>query len=119
MAPVYKGRECRHSGIYLLGDKPHSNVTDSHTQWPKLGKDFGTVLQLGFGRRKIARRHRILEAGARVGSIAKRFVGRLPAAAEGNHGTAGQAEGGAGGVQNLEVAFDTDGPVVHYGNFGW
>ena len=112
MAPVNKGRECRHSGIYLLGDNPHGNVTGWHRQWLKLGKDFGTILKSGLGRRKIAGRHGIVEAAARVGAIAKRLVGRLPAAAKGNHGTAGQAEGAAGGVQNLEVAFDADGPVI-------
>lgn len=72
----------------------------------------GTILQLGLGRRKIAGGHGIVEPGARVRAVTERLVGRLPAAAERNHGTAGQAEGGAGGVQNLEVAFDADGPVA-------
>jgi hypothetical protein len=38
MAPEDRSRECRHSGIYLLGDSPHSNVTGWHGQWLKLGK---------------------------------------------------------------------------------
>lgn len=78
----------------------------------QISKYFGTILQLGLGRRKFAGGHGIVEAGARVGAVAERLVGRLPAAAERNHGTAGQAEGGAGGVQNFEVAFDADGPVA-------
>src|SRR5271166_4777497 len=98
MALGNQGRKCRHSGIYLLGDNLHSNVTDSHGHWHNLNRNFGTLLQLRLGRREVAGRHRVIEAGARVGSVAERLVVRLPAAAEGNYGASGEAEGGAGGV---------------------
>ena len=49
MAPGNAGRECRHSGIYLLGDNPHGNVTDSHRQWLKLGKKMELSYSLGLG----------------------------------------------------------------------
>src|SRR5260370_8266497 len=103
MALGSKGRKYRHSGIYLLGDNPHSNVTDSHGQCHNLDRNFGTFLQLGLGRRKIARGHGVVEADARVGSVAERFVLLLPAAAEGNYVASGQPEGGTGGPDNLEI----------------
>src|ERR1039458_2403822 len=74
-------------------------------------------LQFGLGRGKLAGDDGVVEAGARMGAVAEGFVGGLAAAAERNHGTAGQPEGGAGRVQNLEVAFDTDGPVAENGDF--
>src|SRR6266849_8502820 len=111
MAPGSQGRKCRHSGIYLLGDNPHRNVTQSHRQWLKLGKNNGTILQLRLGRRKLASGHRIVEAGTGMGPVAERLVSRLPATAKGNYGTSGQAERDSGGIQNLEVAFDADRPV--------
>ena len=77
----------------------------------------GTTLEFGLGRGKFTGGHGVGEAGARVGAVAEWLVGRLAAAAERNDGTAGQPEGGAGGVQNLEVAFDTDGPVAENGDF--
>src|SRR5258705_8292739 len=112
MAPGSQGRKCRHSGIYLLGDNPHRNVTHSHLQWLKLGKNIGTILQLWFRRRKFAGGHGIVETSAGMGPVAERLVGRLPAAAEGNHGASGQAERGSGGVQDLEFAFNTNWPIV-------
>ena len=78
----------------------------------QIGEDFGTILQLRLGRRELAGRHGIGEALAGVGAVTERLVGRQTASAEGNHGTAGESEGGAGGVQDLEVAFDADGPVI-------
>jgi hypothetical protein len=78
MAPGSQGRKCRHSGIYLLGDNPHRNVTQSHLQWLKFVKNIGTILQLGLRRRKFAGRHGIVETGAGVGPVAERLVGRLP-----------------------------------------
>ena len=54
-----------------------------------------------------------------MGAVAKRLVGALAAAAEGNHGASGQAERGTRGIQNLELAINTDGTVVEYSNFRW
>ena len=51
--------------------------------------------------------------------VAERLVGRLTAAAEGNHGASSQAERGSGGIQDLEVAFNADGSVVQDYNFSW
>ena len=52
-------------------------------------------------------------------AVAKRLVGALPAAAEGNDGASGKAEGGSRGVEDLKFAFDPDGTVVQNSNFGW
>ena len=119
MAPGSQGLKCRHSGIYLLGDNPHRNVTQSHLQWLKFVKNIGTILQLGLRRRKFAGRHGIVETRAGVGPVAERLVGRLSAAAEGDYGPSGQAERGPGGVEDLEVAFNADGSVVQDYNFSW
>src|ERR1019366_41506 len=83
------------------------------------GSNQANNLELRFrlGRGKLAGGDGVVEAGARVGAVAEGFVGGLAATAERNDGTAGQPEGGAGGVQNLEVAFDTDGPVAENGDF--
>ena len=49
VAPVDRDRRCRHSEIYLLGDNLQFNVTDSHEQWLKFAKDFGTPYNFGLG----------------------------------------------------------------------
>ena len=49
MAPGSQGRKSRHSGIYLLGDNPYRNVTQSHVQWLKFVKNIGTIYSFGFG----------------------------------------------------------------------
>lgn len=59
----------------------------------------------------------VLKADSFMASVAEGFVGGVAAAAQGNHGAAGEAEGLALWVENLEVAFDTDGAVAIDGDF--
>src|SRR5262249_24454189 len=53
-----------------------------------------------------------------MAAVAERLVLGLPASAQGDDRTPGEAEGGAGGVKDLEIALDADGPVVLYREFG-
>jgi hypothetical protein len=57
------------------------------------------------GRRKIAGRDGVAKTGGLVRAIAKRLVVGMAAAAQGDRGASSQAEGAAGGVDDLEVAF--------------
>jgi hypothetical protein len=52
-----------------------------------------------------------------MGAIAKRLVHGTPAAAETDRGAAAQAEGLALGIDQLEIAFDTQRSVIIYGDF--
>ena len=72
------------------------------------------LLQFGLRRRQFACGDRVLKPSTGMRSVAERLVGGLSAAAERDHGTAGKPEGGAGGVQNLEVALDSDRSVVQH-----
>ena len=117
MALVSKARKCRHRGIYLLGETPHTNVTDSRGLWLQSGEHFGTILQFGLGRREVAGGHGVAEARPRVGSVTKRLIGRLPAPAEGDHRTASEAESVARGVEDFEITLDADGTVIENRDF--
>ena len=61
----------------------------------------------------------MVEAGTRVGTVAEGLVGRLATPAERNYRTTGQAERSAGGIQDLEFAFNPNGPVIQDSNFSW
>ena len=49
MAHGNESPESRHRRIYLLGDKPHSNVTGRSRQWLDLGEEIGTFYSFGLG----------------------------------------------------------------------
>ena len=51
-----------------------------------------------------------------MASIAEWFVGGMTAAAKGEDGPASQAEGASFGVQDFEIALDTERTVVVDGN---
>jgi hypothetical protein len=51
-----------------------------------------------------------------VRAITERLVGALSATTQGDHGTSGQAEGGASGIEDLELAFDPDRTVIQNSN---
>src|SRR5882672_1761654 len=72
---------------------------------------------LRFGRRQIAGGDRVGEARSGVGAVAKRLVGRLPAAAKADGSATGESKGLSGGIDNFEVTFDADGAVGVDGDF--
>src|ERR1700747_438082 len=53
-----------------------------------------------------------------MGSVAKRLVGGLPAAAKTNRSTPRQSVGLSFGINDLKIAFDTQGTIVVYGDLG-
>ncbi len=53
-----------------------------------------------------------------VAAIAEGFIFGESAAAEADSGAAGKAEDAAGGVDDFEIAFDTNGAVTETGDFG-
>src|SRR5689334_17031315 len=75
-------------------------------------QDFGTFLQFRFGRRQLARHHRTRKADPPMRSVAKRFILRMAAAAQGNDRAARQSESCSGRIQNLKFALDAEGTVV-------
>jgi hypothetical protein len=82
-------------------------------------RNWNFLEQLWFGRGKLAGSHRVGEPGTGVGAVAEGLIGGLTAAAEGDHRTSGKAEGGTGGVQNFEVAFDPNRSAVENCYLGW
>jgi hypothetical protein len=66
---------------------------------------------------QIAGCHGMGKSGAVVAAIAKGLIGRLSAAAKGDHRAPGEAEGGARGIENFEVALNAKRPVVVAGDF--
>jgi hypothetical protein len=68
--------------------------------------------------RQIASRHRACEALALVGAIAKRRVGRMPAATKGDSCATAQPEDLALLIGDLKIPLDTKRSVAEDGYFG-
>src|ERR1035438_3015575 len=79
----------------------------------------GRRSHLGCGRRQFARDHRVGETAGFVRAVAKRFVGRVAAAAQADGSAAGEPEGVAGGVNDLKLALNANRAVAEHGDFGW
>src|SRR5262249_7948063 len=63
--------------------------------------------------------HRVGKAHPLVGAVAERLVLGVPAPAQRYDRTAGQPEGGARGIDNLEIALDADGSVRQGSDLNW
>ena len=74
----------------------------------------GGKSRLGLGRRQRPSFRDGLEAAAAVAAVAEGFVFRLAAAAETDHRAAGQIKRPPGVVDDGELAFDPERPVVAY-----
>lgn len=85
------------------------------------GSKWASILELSQFRLRwgeFTRRDHIIKSYAIVTAIAKRLIGGLAAAAEGNDGAAGEAERGTRGVEDFELAFNADGTIGGDGDFG-
>jgi hypothetical protein len=69
------------------------------------------ILNLGLRSGQFAGSDGVGEPGSGVRAVAKRLVGALSAAAEGDYRTSGQAEGGPAGVEDLKFALNAAGPL--------
>ena len=86
--------------------------------WPERGRVFGTFLQFGLGRWQVTSGHGIGKSAAIVRSVAKRLVARVPATAQLKGRPSGEAEDGAGGVADFEVALYQKWSVVQRRDLG-
>jgi hypothetical protein len=68
-------------------------------------------------RRQVARDYRVYEPAGIVGAVAKWLIHGAPAATEADGGPPGQAEGLALGIDQFEIAFDAQRPIIIYGDF--
>lgn len=69
-------------------------------------------------RRQLSRYDFVGESLDFVGAIAEWLIRGVPAAAQGNHLAAGQAERGPGWVKNLKLALNAERAVVRTRNLG-
>ena len=79
VAPV--GRVDTHRLGPPLNDKLHRNITLTPAAMARKDEVCGNFSDLGRGRGKIARHHLIGEPHPVMAAVAKRLVGRMPAAA--------------------------------------
>ena len=75
-------------------------------------------LQLGLGGREFSRDYRVGKAGSLMRAVAEGLVRGVAAAAQRHDRAPGQLERCSLRVHDFEIAFDSDGAVVLYGDFG-
>jgi hypothetical protein len=74
--------------------------------------------KLWLRRRELAGGYGVEKPGGFVRTVAERLVRGMAATAEGDGCAARETEGPTLGIEDFKIAFDADGPVGVYGDFG-
>jgi len=114
--PEFRRLRCYHfcfvrvTGRVGRNSRPSQSETFSTSE--TVGRSTSAALQLRLGGRQFPSSYGVGEPTSLMRTVTKRLVCRVSATAEADDGTPRKAEGLSLGINNLEVPFDPDGPVV-------